>query len=116
MLLSVPTLTALWAGIATSSWALKSLGISSEGEHFIAHKVKANADGLRPVKIERLDSLFDVGPQLVPRVALCEDALGQALGAIPAVRFLSYVEHNFVHLTIRPREGMRTWYQCSAPS
>ena len=49
------------------------------------------------VKIERLDSLFDVGPQLVPGVALGEDAFGQALGAKTAVRFLRYLEYDFVH-------------------
>jgi len=72
-------------------------GVSSEGEHFIAHEVQPDAGGLRAIKIERLNGLLDVGSQLVLRAALGEDALRQALRAIAAVGFLRNFEHDFVH-------------------
>ena len=59
--------------------------------------MQADASGLRAVEIERLDGLFDIGPQLIPSVALGEDAFGQALGAKAAVPFLRDLEYDFVH-------------------
>ena len=77
---------------ADVAWAL-----SSESKHFIADQMKADAGGLRAVEVERANSLFDVGPQLVPGVSLGEDALGQALSAKAAVGLLGDLEDNFVH-------------------
>ena len=69
--------------------------------------MKPNAGGLRAVKIERLNGLFDIETQLFPRVALSEDTLVQTLGTKAAVRFLDDFEHNFVHtLNLSDREAL----------
>jgi hypothetical protein len=65
--------------------------------------MQADACGLRTVKIERLDGLPDVGPQFTPRVTLGKDALGQTLGTKTSVRFLRYLEHDFVHTLNLPQ-------------
>jgi hypothetical protein len=72
-------------------------GFSSEGEHFIADKVKPKAGRLGPVEIERLNRFLDVRPQLIPRVSLGEDAFGQALGREAAVGIVRHLKHNFLH-------------------
>ena len=59
--------------------------------------MQTDASGLRAVKIECLDGFSDIGPKLVPRVALGEDTLGQALGTKTVIGLLSYLEHDFVH-------------------
>lgn len=70
--------------------------------------MQADTRGLRTVKIERLDGFSDVCPQFVPRVALREDALGQALGTKAAVRFLRDLEHDFVHTLRLPQNRPQT--------
>ena len=59
--------------------------------------MKADVGGFGPVEIECLHGFLDVGPQLVPGIALREDAFGQALGAVPAISLLGHLENNFAH-------------------
>ena len=59
--------------------------------------MKPKAGRQRPVEVECFDDFLDVGPQLVPRVALGKDAFGQALGGEAAVRFLRHLKDDFIH-------------------
>ena len=71
-------------------------GSSSESQDFIADQVEPDiAWPLRRIEIVRLHGLLGVGSEFIPSFALGEDALGQTLGAIPAVRFLRHFEHDF---------------------
>ena len=47
--------------------------------------MKSDATGYLAIEVKRLDRFLDVGTQFVPRVALREDALGEALRAKAAV-------------------------------
>ena len=72
--------------------------------------MQADTRGLRTVKIERLDGFFNVGPQLVPRVALGKDAFGQTLCTKAAVRFLRDLEHDsFTPMNLSDPMALSKW-------
>ena len=50
-----------------------------------------------PVEVERFGGLLDVSPQLVPSVALGENAFRQALSAEAAVGLPRHLEDDFIH-------------------
>ena len=58
--------------------------------------MKPDAIGHLSIEVKRLDRFLDVGTQFVPRVALREDALGEALCAKAAVGLLSYFKDDLV--------------------
>ena len=57
--------------------------------------MKPDTARLGLVEVERLNRFLDVGPEFAPRAALRENAFGQALRAIAAVRFLRHLENDF---------------------
>ena len=59
--------------------------------------MKSDATGYLAIEVKRLDRFLDVGTQFVPRVALREDALGEALRAKAAVGLLRYFKDDLVH-------------------
>ena len=75
-------------------------GSSCDGQDFVADQVEANLWRSRAVKEERGCRFNHIPPQFVPRVALREDVLGQALGTIPAVSLLDNLEYQFCHTFI----------------
>ena len=79
--------------------------------------MKADAGGFGAVEVERRDCFPNVATQLVPGIALSEDALGQALGAVTAVRLLGHLKNEFAHnlnsKRLRSFEQTMTW---SAPA
>ena len=74
-----------------------SRGSSPQREHLVSNEVESESIRAGPIEIERGNRLLDVGPQFVPRVALCEDVFGQALSRVPAVGFLRHIKHQFGH-------------------
>ena len=70
---------------------------SSEREDFIAHKMKANAARLGAIEVKGFNGFADVPTQLIPRIALGEDAFGETFGGKPAVRLLRHFEDDLVH-------------------
>lgn len=50
--------------------------------------MQADTCGLRAIKVERLHSFHDVGPQFVPGDSLDKDAFRETLGTKAAVCFL----------------------------
>ena len=71
--------------------------------------MQANAGRPWAVEIECLDGFFNVGSQLVPGVALGEDALGQAFGAKAAVSFLGDFEYDFT-LNLGDCAALSKWH------
>ena len=59
--------------------------------------MKTNVSRRTAIEKERAHRLDHIAPQLIPGISLREDALGQALRAVPAVRFLRYLENEFIH-------------------
>ena len=59
--------------------------------------MKPDTGGLGPVEVKRLDGFLDIRPQLLPGVALGEDAFGETLRAIATIGFLRDLEYDFVH-------------------
>jgi hypothetical protein len=76
--------------------------VSSEGEHLITDQVRPDSGRSGAVEVERLHSFLDVGAQLVPGIALREDALRQTLGGEPPVGILRHFKNNFAHY-LKPR-------------
>lgn len=85
-------------------------GFSSDGEHFISDEMQPDACWLRAVKVERLHSFLDIGPQFAPRASLRKNALGETLGTKAAVCVLCDLEYDFVHaLTLRDHTAPSKW-------
>jgi len=53
--------------------------------------------GVPAIEVKSFNRFLDVGTQFVPRIALREDALGEALGAKAAVGFLGYFKDELIH-------------------
>jgi hypothetical protein len=62
--------------------------------------VEPDAFGPRPVKEERSSRFNDALAQIVPGIALCEDAFRQAFGAIAAVGLVVDLEYQFGYFLI----------------
>jgi len=65
--------------------------------------VKTNAAGRVAIEIEGVYRFENIPAQLGPRIGLCEDVFGQALGAVPAVRLL----HDFKHQLVQTPQSYR---------
>lgn len=59
--------------------------------------MKPDISRLWPVKVESFNRFLDVGPKLMPGVALGGDAFGQAFGGEASVGILRHLENDFVH-------------------
>ena len=59
--------------------------------------MKPDATGYLTIEVKRRDCFLDVGTQFVPRIALRENALREALRAKPAVGLLRYFKDDLVH-------------------
>ena len=53
--------------------------------------------GFPAIEVKSFNRFLNVGAQFVPRIALREDALGEALRAKAAVGLLSYFKDDIVH-------------------
>ena len=53
--------------------------------------------GFPAIEVKSFNRFVDVGTQFVPRIALREDALGEALRAKAAVGLLSYFKDDLGH-------------------
>src|SRR5258708_3221961 len=84
-------------------------GSSCDGQDFVADQMEANSPRPCPVEEERRGRFNHVLTQLVPRIRLREDVLGEAFGAIAAVGFLDHFEHQLRHTSmIRHDNGINT--------
>jgi hypothetical protein len=74
-------------------------GSSRHRHYFIADEVKPNRfrQFLRLIKVKRAHDFLNILTQLLPRVSLGHDRIGQALGAKAAVCFLKHFKNKLVH-------------------
>ena len=63
-------------------------GFSSQREHFVAHEMETNASRFGAIEVARFHRFPDVGSELVPGIALGENAFRQALGRKATIRIL----------------------------
>jgi len=70
---------------------------SSDRENLVTNQVETNSLGSNPIEKIRGHCFEGILTQLVPRLALCKDVLGETLGAISAVGLLDDLKHQFRH-------------------
>ncbi len=73
------------------------MATSCHCNYLIADEMKPDPLRFFHIKEIRVHCIQCIGPEFLPIVSLCENRLGKALRAEPAIGFLRHLEYKFAH-------------------